>query len=167
MATAERATKNLSIELQRFREFTDNVILPILIDGTLSTTKFPKPKTITTVEVSDLYGHSLSQVFSVMFKRLTKYGEDKNTHKTGAMWIVNPKALNHFAHWNENTIERTGRSLLKYLLEAGVEEIVWSPTLRGWVSKKVMKLVSEDLAKHKEPDNVDYSKLLTALKTSQ
>lgn len=163
MATTERATKNLKDELERFSTFTKHLLTPVLIDLQLSTTEYKKPLNITATQISDQYGFSISKAFALMFKRLAKHKIEADGKRNGSLWLPYPKALFHFQKWVETTEEETGRSLLKYLEAAGVQEMTWHPALKAWITPDLRRQIKECSDNIDLNDGVDYSKLLKSL----
>lgn len=166
MATAERATKNLKIELDRFNQFCKSIIIPVLADIQLSHSEYRKPVTITATQVSEDYGHSASKAFSLMFKRLAKHKVDETGKRGGSLWLPYPKALFHFSKWLETTEEETCRSLLKYLEAAGVQQMTWHPALRQWVSAEALAAIKACADDPEMNDGIDYGKLYKSLTTT-
>lgn len=158
--TKRRATKNLDLELRRYQEFCANVLCPVLVDVQLSTTEYRAPFATTTVEIAETYGNSLAKVFALMFKRLAKNKVDDNGQRSGSLWLPSPKALHHFAKWNETTTEHTGRSLLAYLEEHEVQELIWNPALKKWLSADIVRAIKE---LNDEQDTTDYAALRKSL----
>ena len=127
MATAERATKNLDLEVDRFKEFSRDILAPILSDIALSGSKY-RPKTEVTVRsINDTYGHAASKVFSLMFKKLVRGNQDKTGKGYRSSWLPYDKALFYYNAWTSQTQEKTARSLYNYLVEHGCEPVEWIP----------------------------------------
>jgi hypothetical protein len=161
--TKRRATKNLDLELQRYQEFCTNIMCPVLVDVQLSTTEYRVPMTATVVEIAETYGHSLSKAFALMFKRLAKNKVREDGQRDGSLWLPYPKALAHYAKWNETTSEKTGRSLLEYLEGHGVQEMTWNPALKKWLSADIVRAIKEC---NDDNDKTDYAALYKSLTTT-
>lgn len=167
MATAERATKNIDLEVDRFKEFCRDILTPIFADVTLSGSKYHPKTEITVRHIRDTYGHSASNCFSLMFKKLTRGGQDRMGRGYKSSWLPYDKALFHFNAWIQVTTEKTGRSLYHYLVEHGCEPVEWIPQLKIWAKSDLAKQIREARAETEAEEallNVDYSKMYDAIK---
>lgn len=167
MATAERATKNLDKELERFRDFSRDIIAPLLADICLSGSKYHPKTEVTLRHISEVYGHSAANCFSLMFKQLTRGNQDRTGKGYKSQWLPYDKALFFYSVWCQTGSEKTARSLYKYLQQNGCEPVEWVPQLKIWMKTDLVKQIREARAEtqaEEERYQVDYGKLYEALK---
>jgi hypothetical protein len=167
MATAERATKNLDLELDRFKDFSRDIIAPILSDIALSGSRFHPKTEVTVRSINDSYGYAASKVFSLMFKKLVRGNQDKSGKGYKSSWLPYDKALFFYNLWVQSTTEKTARSLYNYLAENGCEPVEWIPQLKIWATSDLAKQIRDARAEteaQEEKYHIDYSKLYEAMR---
>ncbi len=157
-----RATKNLDLEVQRFQEFSTEVLAPTLAEIALATTKHFKPVNHSKVTIGDTYGHSAWKCFDLLFRQITKGNATRAGESYKSAWIPNLEAINHYCFWIANTKEKTSRSLYLHLVEMGCQPVEWNRALKQWITADVAAAIRECRETLAE-DGVDYDALHKAL----
>ena len=163
MTQETRATKNLELEIQRFYDFSTNILVPVFRDITLNNSNYRAKREISLRMVNELYGHSTSKVFNLLFKRISRGGySDKTKQAYQTSWVPNIDSLIHFADWHDTTEEMTSRSLYLYLVEHQCEQLEWVKEVKAWLPIDLIEQI-KDRQKVQDLDDTNFTTLKKSL----
>lgn len=162
-----RATKNVELEVQRFAEFSRDVLGPVFADILLATSKYLPQTQVTQRHIRDSYGLSTARAFDLMFQKLAKGNQDRSGKPYKSSWLPNLKAINYYAEWIKSTDEKTGRSLYHFLVEKGCQPVEWNNALKCWITADLAQQLRDAKARTEQEEadlGVDYGALLASIK---
>lgn len=157
-----RATKNIELELDRFKSFCTDLMAPVLTNIILDKTKYQTPVEMPVRSIADTYGSAAGKCFTILFKRMVPGGHDKEGKAFGSKWLPNLQGLSLFLEWRRTTDEMTCRSLYEYLVEHKAEPRVWVKSIRAWLTQSQLDQLRE-WQEASDEDGIDYNALYHSL----